>query len=81
MENSYPGILKYTCAFHKARKYRGYMILKIMLKILFFVELRPHFSVRKIVIHSCCNIRALMENAFFQGYWTSFCDLFSRIQF
>lgn len=81
MENSYPSILKYACAFHKAWRYRGNVVLKIKLKILFFVELWPHFSVGRIVIHSYCNIRSSMENTLFQGHWSNFCGLFSRIQF
>lgn len=80
MENSYPGILNYTCVFHRAWKYRGYVVLKIKLKILFFVELWPHFSVSEIVIHSYCSIRALMKTTLFQGHCSNFCSLFSRIQ-
>lgn len=75
MENSYPG------AFHKAWRYRGYVVLQIMLKILFFVELRSHFSVRGIVIHSYCNMRALMKNTLFQGHCSNFCGLFLEYSF
>jgi len=48
------------------------------LKILLFVKLWVYFSVT-IVIYSYCDIKASMNTNLLQDYWSSLCDMFSRI--